>query len=146
MLLSFNSLNTYTYFCLFQIVPNPPNNLDLNTRTDETLTVTWTVPDSGKWTGHEVTVAEGENVQAVTTAKEATSVEITGLSGGTEYSVKLVKVNDEDETAGLTETYSMCEHRVYIATEFIFCWTKLMQGINQPVVDFGDTYCSCIQR
>ena len=116
VLSSFTSLSTNTYFCLLQIVPNPPTNLDVSTRTDETITVTWTVPDSGKWTGYKVTAAEGENVKTVTTAKEATSVEITGLSGGTDYSVKLVTVNEEDESAGLTETYSTCEHRVYSAT------------------------------
>ena len=126
VLLSFNSLNTYTYFCLLQIVPNPPTSLAVNTRTDETLTVTWTAPNSGKWTGYKVTATEGENVKTVTTAKEATSVEITGLRSGTEHSVQLVTVNEEDESSALIKTYSTCEHRFYSATEILFCLMKLI--------------------
>ena len=78
-------------------------------RTAVTLTVTWTAPDIGTFTGYKVTAREGDNVKTETPSKDATSVDITGLAAGTEYSVELVTVNNVDESAVLTRTASTCK-------------------------------------
>ena len=92
------------------VVPSPPYGLDLGTKTDETLTVKWTSPGSEMFTGYKVTVSEGDNVKTETPAKEATSVEFTGLTAGTEYTVTVVTLNDQDESSTLTDTVSTREH------------------------------------
>ena len=90
-------------------MPSPPTGLLVETRTVDSITVTWTAPGSEMFTGYKVTMQEGGNVKTETTAKDAKSVEITGLTAGTEYSVTLVTVNNLDESGVLTETASTCE-------------------------------------
>ena len=98
-------------------VPSSPSALEVDTRTADALTVKWTVPNSETFTGYKVTVIEGDNVKTETPTKDATSVTITGLTAGTEYSVAVVTVNGQDESSILTETYSTCEqYFVYMIT------------------------------
>ena len=79
------------------MVPSPPTRLLVETRTVDSITITWTAPDSEMFTGYKVTLVEGGNVKTETAAKDETSVEITGLTAGTEYSVTLVTVNNRRE-------------------------------------------------
>ena len=73
----------------------------MTTRTADSLTVTWTAADSDRFTGYMVTVSEGEHVKSETPAKDATSVKIAGLISGTEYSIKVVTANNQDESSSL---------------------------------------------
>ena len=66
----------------------------IESRTAITLTVTWAAPDVGTFTGYTVTAREGDNVRRETLSKDSTSVDIAGLTAGTEYSVALVTVNN----------------------------------------------------
>lgn len=91
------------------IVPSPPTELLVKTRTTEAFTVTWTAPASQMLTGYIVTISEGDNVMTETATKDVTSVEITGLAAGTAYSVTVITANDQDESAALTETASTGE-------------------------------------
>ena len=92
----------------------------METRTADALTVKWTAPNSEMFTGYKVTVAEGDNVKTKTPAKDATSVVITELTAGTEYSVAVVTVNGQDESSILTGTYSTCEqYFVYVVTVYL---------------------------
>ena len=61
------------------------------------------------FTGYKVTVSEGDNVKSVSPAQTATAVVITGLTAGTDYSVTLVTVNNQDESSELSETAFTCE-------------------------------------
>ena len=74
--------------------------------TTNSFTVTWTAPDSEMFTGYEMTVSEGDNVKTQTPAKDVTSVEVTELTSGTEYTVKLVTINNQDESSMLTTAAS----------------------------------------
>jgi len=74
--------------------------------TTNSFTVTWTAPDSEMFTGYEMTVREGDNVKTQTPAKDVTSVEVTELTSGTEYTVKLVTINNQDESSMLTTAAS----------------------------------------
>ena len=103
----------YVFYNSFSIVPSSPTGLSVGTTTMDSITVTWTAPDSEMFTGYKVTLEEGDNVKTETPAKDASSVEITGLTAGTEYSVRLVTVNNQDESDELTETASTCELRCY---------------------------------
>ena len=91
------------------VVPSRPSSLLVTTRTDDALTVTWIAPGSDKFTGYKVTVSEGENHKTETPSKDATSVVMTGLTAGTEYSVELVTVYNQDESSVLTDTASTCK-------------------------------------
>ena len=82
----------------------------MDTKTYEALTVKWTAPESEMFTGYKVTVSDGDNVKTETPAKEATSVEFTGLTPGTEYIIIVVTLNDQDESSTLTDTVFTCEH------------------------------------
>ena len=90
-------------------MPSSPTGLLVETKTVDSITVTWTAPDSEMFTGYKVTLEEGGNVKTETIAKDVTSVELTALTAGTEYSVTLVTVNNQDESYELTETASTCE-------------------------------------
>ena len=83
----------------------------MDIRTAEALTITWTAPESEMFTGYKVTVSDGDNVKTETPAKEATSVEVTGLTAGMDYTITLVSRNSEDESSALTETASTREFR-----------------------------------
>ena len=104
----FNNLNITS---IFFAVPSPPSDLEVTIRTADALTVTWTATESEMFTGYKVTVGEGENVKTETPAKDVTSVEFTGLTAGTEYTVTLVSRNNEDESSALTDTASTREFR-----------------------------------
>ena len=95
------------------VVPSAPSGLTVDIRTDDMLTVTWTAPESEMFTGYKVTISEGDNVKSVSPAKSATSVEIIELTPGTEYSIKLVTVNNQDESSELSETAFTCELLLY---------------------------------
>ena len=95
--------------CFSSIVPSPPTSLLVTSRTADSLTLTWTVPDSERFTGYIVTVSEGEHVKSETPAKDATSVEIAGLVSSTEYSIKVVTANNQDESPALIVRASTSE-------------------------------------
>ena len=86
----------------------------VESRTAVTLTVTWAAPDVGTFTGYKVTAREGVNVKTETPSKDATSVVMTGLTAGTEYSVEIVTVNNLDESSVLTDTASTCKSPFYV--------------------------------
>ena len=62
------------------------------------LRVKWTAP-AGDWTGYKVTL-DGGNEQ--TLGKDDTSVTFTGLTAGTQYTVKVVTVSAGTDTAEVT--------------------------------------------
>ena len=53
-----------------------------------------------------MTISEGDNVNTETPAKDVTSVEVTGLTPGTAYSVTLVTINNQDDSSMLTTAAS----------------------------------------
>ena len=71
-------------------------------KTDVQFTVKWTAPASQMFTGYKVTIRERDNAKTETSAKDVTYVDITGLTPGTEYSVMVVSVNNDDESSALT--------------------------------------------
>ena len=95
--------------CFSSIVPSPPTSLLVTSRTADSLTLTWTAPDSERFTGYIVTVSEGEHVKSETPAKDATSVEIAGLVSGSEYSIEVVTANNQDESPALIVRASTSE-------------------------------------
>ena len=81
----------------------------METRTSDGFTLTWTAPDADTFTGYKVTVGAGDEAKTETPAKDATSVQVTDLTAGTEYTVNVVTVNHQDESSVVTETVSTCE-------------------------------------
>ena len=71
----------------------------------------WTAP-TGEWTGYKVTI-DGGNEQ--TLGKTETSVTFSGLTAGTQYSVKVVTVSAGSDTTEVTQQFYTsklltCEH------------------------------------
>ena len=64
------------------------------------------------FTGYKVTISEGDNIKTETPAKDATSVDITGLTAGIKYNVLVVAVNNLDESSELTDT-AFTHERLY---------------------------------
>ena len=90
----------------FSLVPSHPTDVTVVARTTNSFTISWTAPESEMFTGYKMTISEGDNIKTETPAKDVSSVEVTGLTSGTEYSVTFVTVNNQDESSMLTTAAS----------------------------------------
>ena len=91
-------------------------------KTDVRFTIKWTAPASQMFTGYKVTLREGDNAKTKTSAQDVTYVEITGLTAGTEYSIMVVTVNNDDESSALTGKTSTCKFTLMLIYQFIYCF------------------------
>ena len=103
---TYRVISCYLILSFFSLVPSPPIDVTVVSRTTDSFTVTWTAPDSELFTGYKMTISEGDNVNTETPAKDVTSVEVTGLTPGTAYSVTLVTINNQDDSSMLTTAAS----------------------------------------
>ena len=83
---------------MFITVPNVVTGLAIQSRTTTSLTVKWNTPPGGK-SGYRVTLDDGsESTKTETPDKTATSVEFTGLTAGTRYTVKVFTLSGTEES------------------------------------------------
>lgn len=89
------SLNTGSPYCQnFTTKPNPVTNLTVSSTTASSVTLSWTNPSSGNWTGHRIyykksSASSYTELTSFTDSKTLTSYTISGLSAGTKYDFKV---------------------------------------------------------
>ena len=92
----------FYYLCkdpLFPLEPNAPGNLTVLYRTGRSLTVNWDAPAVGTLTGYSVTLSGNGTIKTQTIGNDTTTSAFTGLTAGTEYTVGVVTVSGDQQSA-----------------------------------------------
>ena len=97
-----------------RLEPNVPRTLHELSTTGQSLTVSWDAPSDGALTGYSVKLEGGDKSQNQTHGKDTRTAAFIGLTAGTKYSVVVVTVSGDQQSAEQYTLYTSKHDTVYV--------------------------------